>query len=474
MPIPPVGFRPAPAASTLFGAPSILALTNVFLLLLTLLFGQQILAMLDWRAFAIVVLLSTVFAGWCIYRAFETGVWSLSFLLYLVIALFHVGLYIGPAFTGTSTEPPRGIWTAWINEPNMRVVSIPLLIAFFSYAALTGIAAWVYSGKVSEKARCEATSDDLSEFAWQRRSLADIGSVLLIIGVGAWFFLSISAAGISMFTTTYEEFLAATLYLPMGALYLVIAIGAVFVSQDPFRFWGKVSLTFFAAFLLAGFVIGLRGETLMPLVGGLAVYARRNRMPSPKTFALASVIVLLAIAAVAQVRSVGLSSLSESQVTIGPLDGLAEMGYSVRPLVASIDWHVNAGEEYRYGSTYWAPFERGVSTLVAAPMMPAEDDYRLMNVEVAQRIGQIGGSIIAEAHHNFGNGGIALVMGITGFASGVLSRGNASPVRLAIFGIFAVMILMHVRNSFAPLPLWGAFGIVCLTVAIAFSKVRQK
>lgn len=453
-------------------SPLILSLPNFVLLLVAAIFGHGIFQGLGWQSLSILVLSVTAFAGWCISRMFSEGVWSVPFLLYLVIALFHVGLYIGPASTATTTVQANGIWTSWINESNMRTVGMPLLLAFLSFAAFTGIGSWLSSTKLLSHSPTEVGSS-AHAYETERHAVADVGSTLVVLGVAVWFVFSVVAAGPMFLAGTYEQFLATTRTFPMGFLYLVIAVGAVFLAQDPFRPLGKIALCAFGVFLIAGFVIGLRGETLMPLVAALAVYAKRNSMPSPRTFVVASLLILLAIATVAQVRTVGLAGLSGKHVSVGPLEGIEEMGYSVRPLVASVDWHVNAREDFELGATYWAPFERGLASLISAPMVPADEDYRLMNVEIAQRIGQIGGSIVAEAHHNFGNVGVAAVMGLTGLAGGLISRGKVTPIRVALLGIFAVMVLMHVRNSFAPLPLWGTFGLILLTIAIGWAKVRR-
>lgn len=454
-----------------FPAPVLLTAMNAVCLAVVLLFGRPIFDALDWQMLSIVVLVSVIFAGWTLARMFAEGVWSLSFLLYLVTALFHAGLYVGPAFYGVSTETGGGVWTDWINASNMRVVGVPILIAFFSFSAFAGLGSCLSSVSSSTfQTRAPLPSSlALSEY----RAVSNIGSLLVVAGVGSWSLICFVALGPLFLTSTYEHFLDSTRTFPMGVVYLVITIGAVLLAQDPFRPLGKLALIFLLAFLFAGFVIGLRGETLMPVVGGLAVYARLNRMPSTLTFVGASILILLAIAAVAQVRGVGLGGLQGARVSVGPLDGVEEMGYSVRPLVASIDWHENAGEDYMLGSTYWAPLERGLSTLVGAPVLPAENDYRLMNVEIAQRVGQIGGSIIAEAHHNFGNYGIVAVLGLTGLISGRVSGGKTSALQLGLMGIFAVMILMHIRNSFAPLPLWGSFGIVCLIAAITLGRAKH-
>lgn len=448
------------------------ATPNALLLLVAVIYGQELLTGFGLQEFSILVLCITIFVGFSITRMFPERVWSLPFLLFLVISLFHVGLYVGPAFTGRSSVKPNGIWTSWINEENMRTVAWPLMLAFLSFAVFAGLGSWL-SG--SKKAKNETTrfQNVPTVHAIERCTVADTGSLLVFSGVSLWFGVGAATAGPMFVTGTYEHFLSATKVFPMGLLYLVIAIGAVFLAQDPFRPFGKVALIAFALFVLAGFVIGLRGETLIPFVSALAVYAKRNRMPSGKIFVVASIILLFAIAAVAQVRTVGLRGMEGTNVSAGPLEGIEEMGYSVRPLVASIEWHVDAGEDFELGTTYWAPFERGLSSLLLVPTIPAEDDYRLMNVEIAQRIGQIGGSIVAEAHHNFGNAGIVVVMGLTGLTGGLIARGRVTPVRVAMLGIFAVLILMHVRNSFAPLPLWGVFGLFLLAVSIVWARAKQ-
>lgn len=434
--------------------------------------GPGLLDALNWQGDAILVIAVSSLLGICIVKSFSSGVWSLPFLSYLVIAFFHVGLYISVAVSGDATVFGGGVWTDWINEPNMSEAAFPLVIGLLSYTTLA-----ILSGVLNphEKRRFASSSSGISLMnRFERESIADVGGVLVCFGVLGWLYLSVASAGPLFMLGTYESYLIATRSYPMGLLYLAISIGAVFVAQAPRRRMGMLAMLAFALFSAAGFVVGLRGETLIPLVGALAVYSRHAKMPRARVFVVVSIAVLIAIAAVAQIRASGLLNSSSVNVSATPLKAIEEMGFSIRPLVVSIDWHEHAREPYKFGATYWAPFERGIAGLAGASQLPANEDYRLMNVEIADRVGQIGGSIIAEAHHNFGSLGVAGVMSLTGLAVGLMARGNGGPRGEALLGIFAILLLMHVRNSFAPLPAWGFFGLTALALSLLIARGRHE
>lgn len=434
--------------------------------------GPGLLNTLNWQGDAILVLAVSGLLGVCIVRSFSSGVWSLPFLTYLVIAFFHIGLYISVAVTGQATVFDGGIWTDWINEQNMGEAAFPLMIGLLSYTTLAVLSV-VLSPREKEPLASPSSAISLLK-RLEREAIADVGGVLVCLGVLVWLYLSVASAGPLFMLGTYESYLIATRNYPMGLLYLAISIGAVFVAQAPRRRMGVLAIFAFAFFSAAGFVVGLRGETLMPLVGALAVYGRHTKMPRARVFVVASIAVLVAIAAVAQIRAAGLLNSSNLNVSATPLKAIEEMGFSIRPLVVSIDWHEHAQEPYKFGATYWAPFERGIASVAGASEPPADEDYRLMNVEIADRVGQIGGSIIAEAHHNFGNLGVASVMGLAGLSVGLMARRSGGPRGEALLGIFAILLLMHVRNSFAPLPAWGGFGVAVLFLSLLIARGRQE
>jgi hypothetical protein len=216
--------------------------------------------------------------------------------------------------------------------------------------------------------------------------------------------------------------------------------------------------------------LGLRGEVLFPLVAVVGVLGCERRLWRARRFWAGCVLVLMAIAFVSSVRLTGVAA--SHGAGFSPFAALEEMGHSVRPLTASVKWHEHAREPYLHGSTYVAPIDRQVRALAGSPIPAARNDYRLMNVEISRRLGPVGGSVIAEAHHNSGLPGVVAVMTVVGGLAGVLFRHPRSPIRIALSGVVAVLLMMHIRNSFAPLPIWGALGCLSIVAGLVVGKAH--
>ena len=83
-------------------------------------------------------------------------------------------------------------------------------------------------------------------------------------------------------------------------------------------------------------------------------------------------------------------------------DAFAEMGGSLHPVEKVVRWRAE-GDPLEMGASYWAPIERGAArVLPGLQTSVAEDDMRIMNVLVTDRVGPIGFSPVAEAYRNFG------------------------------------------------------------------------
>ena len=93
-----------------------------------------------------------------------------------------------------------------------------------------------------------------------------------------------------------------------------------------------------------------------------------------------------------------------------------------------------------------------------------------MNVEIADRVGPIGGSMIAEAEHNFGLLGVVIIMGLVGAAAAGGTSRRRSAWAQVVMGIIGLLALMHVRNSFAPLFVWGSAALMLAFCGLVLSR----
>ena len=109
------------------------------------------------------------------------------------------------------------------------------------------------------------------------------------------------------------------------------------------------------------------------------------------------------------------------------------MGGSLHPVENVVRWRAE-GDPLELGASYWAPLERAAAwVLPGLGTAAAEDDMRIMNVLVTDRVGPIGFSPVAEAYRNFGAPGVAIVLGLLGAALAWIDR--IVDRRLAVLGI---------------------------------------
>jgi hypothetical protein len=148
-------------------------------------------------------------------------------------------------------------------------------------------------------------------------------------------------------------------------------------------------------------------------------------------------------------------------------DAFVEMGGSLHPVEKVVRWQTE-GEAFELGASYWAPIERAAARILPGlRAAAAEDDMRIMNVLVTDRVGPIGFSPVAEAYRNFGPPGVILVLWIFG---ALLARlDGIADRRFAILAIATlyVPLLVNVRNSFVAVPLQCALGVLFVLAVYA-------
>lgn len=442
-------------------------------LLVALLLMQQAFERAGIQAVAIMSILLAVFLGVFVAKSLKDGVWSFPFLYFLILSLFHLGLYLAPALdSGQMATFLEGMWSGWYNDAIMIRAAYIIDLGLLSYASAIGVVSWT-SRESPPSHKLGSQTQSVSD-GRMRDSIVDVGGLILSISFLNWLVLCVSQLGPFFFLSSYSEYLLATEGESAGLIYFGITIGSALIAQDFSRPLPKVALIFLLSYLVLALPIGLRSASLFPMAAALAVYVRCHKTPSSASLVAAVLIGLISISAVQQVRSEGLGDTSLGEVSASPLKAVEEMGYTARVLVTSIGWHETAHEPYLKGATYAAPLERGLTGLLGLPRLDAESDFRLMNVEIASRVGTIGGSIIAEAHHNYGEWGAIIVLALAGTLASRLSTRPPRPLSVALLGVAAALMLMHVRNSFAPIFAWGTGGLMLITLAVGLTWLRGR
>ncbi|HEX7138560.1 MAG TPA: O-antigen polysaccharide polymerase Wzy, partial [Vicinamibacterales bacterium] len=211
---------------------------------------------------------------------------------------------------------------------------------------------------------------------------------------------------------------------------------------------------------LVGLPLGLRSEVMFPAVGVLIALARARKTLTPAKAIAAAAVVMLTVPIVRDIRESGLRGLTWSALNLPGLNALVEMGGSLHPVEKVVRWHAE-GEPYEQGASYWAPLERGAARLLPGVRTArADDDLRLMNVLVLDRIGAIGFSPVAEAYRNFGPIGVVVVIGLLGVIIGGIDTVADSRTAILLIAAVYVPLLINVRNSFVSVPAQCALGVV--------------
>jgi hypothetical protein len=204
--------------------------------------------------------------------------------------------------------------------------------------------------------------------------------------------------------------------------------------------------------------IGLRGEIMFPTIAALVAAARCGWTLSPGKAGAFLIALLIVIPSVREIRNTGLQGLPDVALELRMFDAFVEMGGSLHPVEKVVRWRAE-GEALDMGSSYWAPIERaGARVLPGLETSAAEDDMRIMNVLVTDRVGPIGFSPVAEAYRNFGAVGVVLILGLLGAGLAAIDRIADRKLAVLAIAIFYVPLLINVRNSFVSVPLQCGVG----------------
>lgn len=412
------------------------------------------------RLLAAVAVVVSVGCLWLVARASTEGVWSIPFVCLLALIIFHLGalpefLYTDHAslvYIERFIHTPQSAMAAWLSM--MTVVAFTLgchLVAMRSGPT-----------RVGRPPRASSL----------RSSVSDVGSIMAILSVIAWMAFALKER---LILASYAEYLEAKSAYPLQLLYYVLGLGLVLAMVDYRRWLARSALAAFGIFTIVGFPLGLRGEVLFPLAAGATLVAMQRRMPRPRTLLIAVVVLLIPITVVSQTRQSDHANLGS--VSFSPLNGLSELGLTLEVVSTTVDWHHFRGEGYDWGRTYLVPVEDSFKryVLLRSPR-PESTNSAYMSTQISKRAGNIGGSIVGEAHHNFGIPGALAILFLWG---GLLSGLNAAARRrgglwIAGAGWLCFVFLLIVRNSFASVPTVVLVGIAALAAAWVLEQVRRR
>ncbi len=402
--------------------------------------------------------------------------WSASAIYLFVLWLFHFGLaavYGLGLPIGSATLANMSVWfyTPYTKEAliltGMGVVSCGIGILT---ALLWG----------TKRARSVPAPISLEGASIDRAFLVT-GFTLVLVSVCGWFLIAARAGGVGIFFGSYETFLAVVgESIALTLTYYGINVGMVFLAAARPARLRRVAFVIFCLWGLIALPLGLRGEVLFPGLTALIIMAKRRPPFSAKVAFLLGLLLLSSIAALREVRQVGVQNVGATTVSASPLDALTELGSSLRPVSEVVYWRAT-GDQFIYGASYWAPFDRALAKVVPGrdwKLPPAEEDPRVLGSLATMRgDGAIGFSVVAEAYRNFGPVGVCAIMALIGLLLGRLDLWPPTVGRQVLLGVILVPMLIEVRNDFTAVPFQILEGCVVvyviLSIARTIARARQ-
>ena len=386
---------------------------------------------------------------------------SISFIYFLCFSIFHVGLVIATTFSAITDTALLSYTSSWLYTDTSEFAIKLVNIGCSSYA-LSVLIYWRKLRFVSQ--------NTISDESVNR--ITHIGGSILIVAVAVF--------GILMYITGAYAFYGAYLIVmrnsPVVAqivswLYVFIGLSVVLVTSCYELKSAKLYILVFAVWGLFAFQLGLRGEVMFPAMVGLCLVARQRRVFNAVSFAAVLLVFLVASGVVRNARVGGDYGNFEY---ISPVNTVAELGGSLRSVYETVRWR-ESGDEFMYGQSYWAPFERQLALIVPGiDRPPAVEDDRLLNVVIQERAGPYGYSPVAEAYRNFGIFGVAAIMFLMGTLLSQLDRLPPTTKSSIYIGAILVPFFIQIRNSFAPVPVQILVSVSVCWVVIAMARVRLR
>ena len=389
----------------------------------------------------------------------DRGVGGAAFVYLLVFGLFHAGLVVAVVLGGEQMLIGQGL-NNWVFSSAISAAVLAVCIS---------IIAWECGVLVSRPDA--ASSHRLDQKSKSRTDI--VGFVGVIAGLTLIALALAPHGGFGALFSGYLQFLekvANDSEFGYGVAILGCGVGFLVASGGRARLWGWGVAAGLAA---VGLPLGLRGTVLFLLATVLVVEAKRTRI-SAWLFAASSLVVLTLVSVLRSTRVGGIEALLAGGFkTPSPLEAIAEMGYSLYPVVVVQKW-IEGGFEYRNGVTFVAPILRFFENLFGSDPGPGQEDLRIFNVEIFIREGPIGGSPVAEALRNGGTLGVIILMLVIGYVVGRVDRLPATADGGAITVVVLLPLLIAVRNSFAPVLVQIGIGVGMLVIARLLGRALEE
>lgn len=392
----------------------------------------------------------------------RSGLWSAAGISLVLLNLFNLGIFPELIFREDSTSLIVNRWLGLSPTVAASFLASSGILAFLSGSILFDqMNATSYTDFYKKRFNHRHSQKYLVSRTGRIFGLA--GSAMTILGCVAWIRFAINS-GITI-KSGYVDYLDSQSSEPyLQLIYYCIGLGLVLACVSPANSLTRIAFAIFIIFAVWGFPVGLRGEVLFPLASAASVLAVRIRMPKAGPMVVVSGILLMLIAAVSISRQEGVEKLGDIS-TYSPLAALAELGSSIRVLTVMSEWHPPGSGDWAGLSPYLNPTVDSVLRLVFRSSPNPENMDAYLSTQIAENIGQIGGSVIASAFHSFGILGMILIMISWGM---LLSHLELLAVRnvymLTLLGGLTFAFQQQIRNDFASMPVISIMLIVIIAI----------
>jgi len=297
----------------------------------------------------------------------------------------------------------------------------------------------------------------------------------VIIGVGLIFAtISLVNYGISIFFENYQTFYR--IHNAFSWPLIIIATGLMLQAAGgrPPRSILITSIWIFVPLAMLVATAGSRTAAIFSAVALTSVLYERGLRLSKMMLFIGVLLLLVLTSTIKQARHLGLSTIIEEQhsLAIGdPIVGLTELGGSLRPVTATINYAED--RQFFYGETFAFPFIRQLERFTGTRKSVLTDD-RFIAEWITRLYGAIGYSVVAEGYINGGAIGVALVALFWSVFLGLLARFAHSPYGLALLAAILIPCLINIRNSFLFVPAWFVLGIIPIFLAALVAKRNSR
>ena len=389
-----------------------------------------------------------------LFKRMRRADWLSAPTVYMIVFwMFHFGT-IFPAAVSPGLIEALPSWASdWISYPETIVAAYLSLLFLVSF--VLGV---LIIPTNNQRCTQREPHPELIKMGW------------FVIACGLLLFLiNIIQYGAGVFSLSYLEFfgeISNAFYAPV----LIIVEGLILqiAGGRALRSVIRTALFTYLPVALPLFMAGFRTALVFTAVVLMTIMHLRGLALARWRLLVLVVAALIATSSIRNIREYGLAEVTELNSPIrvfvqNPIAGLIELGGSLQPVSATVDYMRK--RDFYYGSTYLYPFVRQLAPLFGKEKDTSLTDARLIAIRITSLYGQIGYSTVAEAFANLGILGVVLFAGLWGFALGMLGRISDTAYGLSVFGVVLLPMMINVRNSFLYVPAWILLGMVPILLA---------